>query len=207
LGKDGREYIIEVTGSQMTLLGESQEDDRRCIADLVVQKMSSFTRPSIVGRQTSRTSLTSTSSGFTAPVQPPSDDQSTTIPPAQVGGPPIPSRVPPGSSIPRRGSRETNPFAQPPPLPPTGPPPGPQGGGAPPIPSRVAPPMQPQQQPFTESPQMTPSTSMTRSPFRKQSESSETVASTATEGPDDPVKEDDTMKNLRKTFAGIFGDM
>ncbi len=45
VAKDGKEYIIEVTGSQITLFGESQEEDRRSIADLVVQKMQNFCRP------------------------------------------------------------------------------------------------------------------------------------------------------------------
>ena len=39
VGKDGREYIIEVNDSALTLMGDSQEEDRRHIADLVVQKM------------------------------------------------------------------------------------------------------------------------------------------------------------------------
>lgn len=37
--KDDQQYIYEVTGSQMTLMGETQEEDRRLIADLVVAKM------------------------------------------------------------------------------------------------------------------------------------------------------------------------
>ena len=39
VGKDGREYIIEVNDSALSLMGDSQEEDRRHIADLVVQKM------------------------------------------------------------------------------------------------------------------------------------------------------------------------
>ena len=41
--KDGREIIYEVTGSQMTLMGETAEEDRRLISELVTQKMSSIT--------------------------------------------------------------------------------------------------------------------------------------------------------------------
>lgn len=44
--KDGTEYIYEVTGSQMTLMGETQEEDRRLIAELVYQKLSAITLPS-----------------------------------------------------------------------------------------------------------------------------------------------------------------
>ncbi|KAJ8047177.1 Synapsin [Holothuria leucospilota] len=40
-GKNGRDYIIEVNGSSMSLLGENTEDDRKSIADLVYQKMNS----------------------------------------------------------------------------------------------------------------------------------------------------------------------
>lgn len=42
LSKDGKEYIYEVTGSQMTLMGETQEEDRRLIADLVCAKIQQF---------------------------------------------------------------------------------------------------------------------------------------------------------------------
>lgn len=45
VGKDGREYIIEVNDSALTLLGDSQEEDRRHVADLVVYKMQAICRP------------------------------------------------------------------------------------------------------------------------------------------------------------------
>ena len=38
-GKDGKEYIIEVNDSALSLMGDSQEEDRRHIADLVTAKM------------------------------------------------------------------------------------------------------------------------------------------------------------------------
>lgn len=37
--KDDQQFIYEVTGSQMSLMGETQEEDRRLIADLVVTKV------------------------------------------------------------------------------------------------------------------------------------------------------------------------
>ena len=39
VAKDGKEYIIEVNDSACTLMGESQEDDRKNIAELVLRTM------------------------------------------------------------------------------------------------------------------------------------------------------------------------
>lgn len=39
VGKDGKEHIIEVNDSALTLMGDSQEEDRRHIADLVTHRM------------------------------------------------------------------------------------------------------------------------------------------------------------------------
>lgn len=83
VGKDGREYIIEVNDSALTLLGDTQEEDRRHIADLVVARMQAICRPKVgeemgseepapppVGPRGilgSLTSLTSTGSGASHP--------------------------------------------------------------------------------------------------------------------------------------------
>ena len=45
VGKDGREYIIEVNDSALSLMGESQEEDRRHIAELVLSRMSLLCKP------------------------------------------------------------------------------------------------------------------------------------------------------------------
>lgn len=42
IGKDGKEYIYEAIGSQMILMGEAQEEDRRLIADLACAKLQKF---------------------------------------------------------------------------------------------------------------------------------------------------------------------
>lgn len=45
VGKDGREYIIEVNDSALSLMGESQEEDRRHIAELVLSRMNQQCKP------------------------------------------------------------------------------------------------------------------------------------------------------------------
>ncbi|CAB0005557.1 unnamed protein product [Nesidiocoris tenuis] len=115
VGREGREAIIEVNDCALSLMGDSQEEDRRIIADLVCQKMQAVCKPAVAG-MTKATSRTSVSSYV-------EDD----------APPPIEPRPSP-SPEPRRDSQ------------------GPPTGG--------------------------------------------TAEDT-----------EDTMKNLRKTFAGIFGDM
>lgn len=39
VAKDGREHILNASDSTLTLMGDTQEDDRRHIADLVVTRM------------------------------------------------------------------------------------------------------------------------------------------------------------------------
>ena len=39
VGKDDKEYIIEVNDCATTLFGESQEDDRKYIAELTLKSM------------------------------------------------------------------------------------------------------------------------------------------------------------------------
>ncbi|XP_076812487.1 synapsin-2-like isoform X2 [Clavelina lepadiformis] len=44
-GKDERDYIIEVTDCSMPLIGERQEEDKKLITDLVMQRMAACIRP------------------------------------------------------------------------------------------------------------------------------------------------------------------
>lgn len=39
VGKDGREHIIELNDSATSFMGDSQEEDRRHLAELVLQRM------------------------------------------------------------------------------------------------------------------------------------------------------------------------
>lgn len=39
VAKDGKEHILSATDSTLALMGDTQEDDRRHIADLVVTRM------------------------------------------------------------------------------------------------------------------------------------------------------------------------
>lgn len=48
IDKEGKEFIIKVHGSSMPLLGESQEDDRRAIADIIHQRMNAICKSSMM---------------------------------------------------------------------------------------------------------------------------------------------------------------
>ncbi|KAK5644941.1 hypothetical protein RI129_006241 [Pyrocoelia pectoralis] len=151
VSKDGKEFIIEVNDSALTLLGDSQEEDRRHIADLVVSRMQAICRPRTppaneepppppVGPRGILGSLSSLTHSET----PPPTSEHTSL-----------------SSIGRRDSQASQSSSVSSSAPSTGRLPDP--------PPR---------------------------PFQRQG--SQQASSEDTE---------DTMKNLRKTFAGIFGDM
>ncbi|WAR25037.1 SYN-like protein [Mya arenaria] len=55
-GKDGKEYIVGINDSAMTLLGESQEEDRKHIAELTLAKMQAFLKPVNTNIKSSNTS-------------------------------------------------------------------------------------------------------------------------------------------------------
>lgn len=42
IGKDGREFIFKVRGSDMALLGDTQEEDRKNIVELIIQRMNAI---------------------------------------------------------------------------------------------------------------------------------------------------------------------
>ncbi|EDV93096.1 GH19116 [Drosophila grimshawi] len=112
VGKDGREYIISACDSTFALIGDSQEEDRRQIAELVSGRMQNVCRPSMAqtgpGKLPSRSSVSSRAES-------PTDDPAPTPPlpagprPAPMGGPPpIPERTSPAvGSIGRLSSRSS----------------------------------------------------------------------------------------------------
>ncbi|CAD7092195.1 unnamed protein product [Hermetia illucens] len=175
VGKDGREHILSASDSTFQLMGDTQEDDRRHIADLVTSRMQHVCRPPM-SKTTSRTSMSSRGGSPTEETPPaPAGPR-----PAPMGGPPpIPERTSPAvGSIGRLSNRNSISDAT-------------------------------DEPPSDKAPTL-------GSSGRRDSQASETsqvsTGSRASHRPpqsQSSVIEDaeDTMKNLRKTFAGIFGDM
>ncbi|EFA12118.1 Synapsin-like Protein [Tribolium castaneum] len=152
VGKDGREFIIEVNDSALTLLGDSQEEDRRHIADLVASRMQAICRPRTPPSE--------------EPVPPPVGPRgilgSLTSLTHSETPPPSASDHPSLSSVGRRDSQASQSS--------TVSSSGPSTGRLPDPPPR---------------------------PFQRQGSQQQSTTEDT----------EDTMKNLRKTFAGIFGDM
>ncbi|XP_037946754.1 synapsin [Teleopsis dalmanni] len=182
VAKDGREHIISACDSTFALIGDSQEEDRRQIADLVSSRMQNVCRPGMA--QTSHGKLPSRSS-VSSRAESPTDDMSTPPAPAgprpaPMGGPPpIPERTSPAvGSIGRLSSRSS--ISEVPEESITA------------LPSGAA-------------------TGVRRDSQTSQASSISSASRTSQRPPQTQtsVVEDaeDTMKNLRKTFAGIFGDM
>ncbi|KAK7078530.1 Asparaginyl-tRNA synthetase, cytoplasmic (Asparagine--tRNA ligase) (AsnRS) [Halocaridina rubra] len=172
--KSGNEHIIEVNDSALTLMGDTQEDDRRYIAELVAIKMQSVTRPAELTRGSSRQSLSGTMSSRGAS---PTEDSSRLT----MGETPIPGGSP---SQQRRDSQAGSPTAS-------------QSSSISGFSSASG--TRRQADDMSQSSQQ--SATQKTSIFGRQT--SVTTNENATTGDDT----EDTMKNLRKTFAGIFGDM
>lgn len=210
VGKDGREHIISACDSTFALIGDSQEEDRRQIADLVSGRMQvSLVRwPALCAsvvqflflplQNVCRPNLTLTGklprSQVSSRAESPVDDLAPTPPlpagprPAPMGGPPpIPERTSPAvGSIGRLSSRSSiSELPEEPPSSSSSALPSTVGGGA--------------------------SSGVRRDSQTSQSSNISSVSRAGQRPPQSQssVVEDaeDTMKNLRKTFAGIFGDM
>ncbi|XP_030829431.1 synapsin isoform X1 [Strongylocentrotus purpuratus] len=143
--KDGKDFIIEVNDSSMCLMGEKQEDDRKAIAELVIQKMHAVIIKNTISTKVSSSSLLSTS--------------------------PAPSISRSAPHSPSATSPQTTPFR--------------------------------------------PSNNHTPNSVRSLGAASTTSTSNATAGGSQasssaratPTEDEDTFKNLKKTFASIFGDL
>ncbi|XP_074603149.1 synapsin [Brevipalpus obovatus] len=202
LSKDGKEYIYEVTGSQMTLMGETQEEDRRLIADLVCSKMQHFCGRPIMTKQLSRSSITTsniTSSGYSSEELAKSQytGSQVGVPPNSYNQPPRPTREGSigSSQPPRRGSQSSIGSSD---VTNTGPSVAGQSFTATGPSSSINP-----NAPSTDigSDIVGQTNQQIKGLFRKPSVSNDETGLKRSED------SEDTMKNLRKTFAGIFGDV
>ncbi|KAK2584475.1 hypothetical protein KPH14_006850 [Odynerus spinipes] len=179
VGKDGREHIIEVNDSALSLMGDSQEEDRRHIADLVTAKMQACCRPpSVLTKTASRGSMSGSSQATspvedrTAPPTAPLGSHGSMTSMASIGSLGGSTTALAGDvsatdshhQLQRRDSQASQSSTV---------------SSAPSVGRR------PEEPPIS------------RVPFHRQGSQSQT------QGEDT----EDTMKNLRKTFAGIFGDM
>lgn len=227
-GKDGQEYIIAVNDSAMTLLGETQEEDRKHIADLCLAKMQATLKPintSIKSSNTSSvihytmngngTNLGNVGLGAQQPTQQPSP--AAKGPPHAPQGPPHAPQGPPHA--PPQATSAAQPAAPPqqnrPPVPgqqrpdPRGQPEGRQLpldprmiNGQHPVQQQPHPQQRPPGQEGPRGPPP-PHNMVHRNPPPKPGEGPPPRQMSRGQSKD----EEDTMRNLRKTFAGIFGDM
>ncbi|ELU06331.1 hypothetical protein CAPTEDRAFT_158296 [Capitella teleta] len=191
-GKDGKEYIIEVNDSSMGLLGESQEEDRRLIADLVLAKMEVYCKPV-------QTTISKTTSAGALMHYAMNGEPERGLPDPSMAPPPPQAQQPPPPQM--RGAPPQRQMSTPT---------GAMGGGSPrsaPGPDR-GPPQQragpPGQRP--NAPDSLPRGQAPPPMPRPQGPASPGTVEAIARELQEPDQED-TMKNLRKTFAGIFGDM
>uniref|UniRef100_A0A8W7PRC6 Synapsin ATP-binding domain-containing protein n=1 Tax=Anopheles coluzzii TaxID=1518534 RepID=A0A8W7PRC6_ANOCL len=188
VSKEGKEFIISAADSTFPLMGDTQEEDRRQIADLVVGRMQNVCRPSMMTKAVSRSSISSRGTSPTEDAPP--------VPigtrPVPVGGgpPPIPERTTPGvGSIGRHGS-----FSS-------------QSGEPPEQPSERAPTLNSVGRRDSQASQSSSVSGVSSASAARSGVGKVPAAGAGPGGPSVVEDAEDTMKNLRKTFAGIFGDI
>ncbi|ESO12867.1 hypothetical protein HELRODRAFT_93529 [Helobdella robusta] len=160
MGKDGNEYILEINDCTMPLLGETQEDDRKLIASLIINKMEANCREEM----SKSASISQMSVVNSRPMAgPPGPSPASTAMPMEFDA----TLAAHQSPMMLNSNQQQQQFQQ-----------------------QQQQHFQLQQQQQFQQQQFQPQQQMSESEVAKDLEDSE-----------------DTMKNLRKTFAGIFGNM
>ncbi|XP_041080626.1 synapsin-2-like [Polyodon spathula] len=204
-GKDGKDYITEVMGSSMQLIGEHQAEDKQLITDMVITKMNQAVPRMPIPSPQRPTATQQPQSGALKEGQTDPSRLPPQRPPPQ-GGPVQPqglqsqSQAPPSEQAQSLSTQGASP--QQPPAPTTQQP-QPQGQGAPPArmtenqlrqsPTQPARQQKPQPHPqLNKSQSLTNAFNFTDSSFFRSSNEDETKA--------------ESIRKLRKSFASLFSD-
>ncbi|KAK6473920.1 synapsin-2-like [Huso huso] len=205
-GKDGKDYITEVMGSSMQLIGEHQAEDKQLITDMVITKMNQAVPRTPIPSPQRPTATQQPQSGALKEGQPDHSKIPPQRPPPQGWSPVQPQGLQSQSQAPpseQAQSLSTQGASPPLPPAPTTQQPQPQAQGAPPAvktekklrqpPSQPAPQQKPQPHPqLNKSQSLTNAFNFTDSSFFRSNSEDETKA--------------ESIRKLRKSFASLFSD-